>query len=161
MEDRWTAIRWAIGTARDKDIVIIAGRGHTDFQEYIANGMIYRVRQATTCPPMHAPSALSVMPGGPREEYWMGGHHENAGLCCQGSALGLVVGEHPTRPGSVRERLEMVAGLWITPVAGAGVACEAAARSLSFQIGSSALDYPVIVSQHSDKTRRAAANDGL
>ena len=43
VEDRWTAIRWAIGTARDKDIVIIAGRGHTDYQELFADGMIYRV----------------------------------------------------------------------------------------------------------------------
>lgn len=43
VEDRWTAIRWAIGTARDRDIVIIAGRGHTDFTEVMANGLTYRV----------------------------------------------------------------------------------------------------------------------
>ncbi|KAK9799389.1 hypothetical protein WJX73_010816 [Symbiochloris irregularis] len=41
-EDRWTAIRWAIATARDKDIVIIAGRGNRDYQEWHADDRIYR-----------------------------------------------------------------------------------------------------------------------
>lgn len=34
MEDRWTAIRWAIGTAQKNDIVVIAGKGAEDFQEW-------------------------------------------------------------------------------------------------------------------------------
>ena len=44
MEDRWTAIRWAIGTARDRDIVVIAGRGHQDHHDYVINGELLRVR---------------------------------------------------------------------------------------------------------------------
>ncbi|KAK9826288.1 hypothetical protein WJX74_005823 [Apatococcus lobatus] len=32
-EDRFTAIRWAISTAQEKDMVIIAGKGSDDFQE--------------------------------------------------------------------------------------------------------------------------------
>jgi hypothetical protein len=34
MEDRFSAIRAAIGTAGAGDAVIIAGRGHLDFMEY-------------------------------------------------------------------------------------------------------------------------------
>lgn len=34
MEDRWTAIRWAIGTAQKKDVVVVAGKGAQDYQEY-------------------------------------------------------------------------------------------------------------------------------
>jgi hypothetical protein len=33
MEDRWTAIRLAIGTAAADDMVIIAGKGAEDYQE--------------------------------------------------------------------------------------------------------------------------------
>lgn len=33
MEDRWTAIRYAIGTAGAEDIVVIAGKGAEDYQE--------------------------------------------------------------------------------------------------------------------------------
>lgn len=33
MEDRYTAIRWAIGTAQKRDMVIIAGKGAEDFME--------------------------------------------------------------------------------------------------------------------------------
>jgi UDP-N-acetylmuramyl tripeptide synthase len=41
MEDRWTAIRWAIGTAYGKDCVVIAGKGAEDFQEWdIGEGLI-------------------------------------------------------------------------------------------------------------------------
>ena len=43
VEDRWTAIRWAIGTARDRDIVVIAGRGHKDHVDYVINGELLRV----------------------------------------------------------------------------------------------------------------------
>ena len=43
MEDRWTAIRWAIGTARENDCVIIAGKGHEDFQEIVNDGEMARV----------------------------------------------------------------------------------------------------------------------
>ena len=34
VEDRFTAIRLAIGTAVDKDVVVIAGKGHGDYIEY-------------------------------------------------------------------------------------------------------------------------------
>lgn len=34
MEDRFSAIRAAIGTAGKGDVVVILGRGHTDFMEY-------------------------------------------------------------------------------------------------------------------------------
>lgn len=34
MEDRFSAIRAAIGTAGAGDVVVIAGRGHVDFMEY-------------------------------------------------------------------------------------------------------------------------------
>ena len=41
MEDRWTAIRWAIGTAQKNDCVVIAGKGAEDFQEWdIGFGMV-------------------------------------------------------------------------------------------------------------------------
>ena len=43
MEDRWTAIRWAIGTARENDCVVIAGKGHEDFQEIVTDGEMARV----------------------------------------------------------------------------------------------------------------------
>ena len=45
MEDRWTAIRWAIGTARENDCVVIAGKGHEDFQEIFTDGEMARVRK--------------------------------------------------------------------------------------------------------------------
>lgn len=52
MEDRFSAIRVAIGTAQDKDAVIIAGKGAEDFQEFgdIESGDILRV--TITCPTM-------------------------------------------------------------------------------------------------------------
>jgi hypothetical protein len=34
MEDRFSAIRAAIGTAAPGDVVVIAGRGHVDFMDY-------------------------------------------------------------------------------------------------------------------------------
>ena len=34
IEDRFSAIRVAVGMAKPKDVVIIAGRGHTDYMEY-------------------------------------------------------------------------------------------------------------------------------
>ena len=34
MEDRFCAIRAAIGTAQARDVVVIAGKGCQDFQEY-------------------------------------------------------------------------------------------------------------------------------
>ncbi len=33
IEDRATAIAWAIGQAADSDVVLIAGKGHEDFQQ--------------------------------------------------------------------------------------------------------------------------------
>lgn len=44
MEDRWMAIRWAIGTACENDVVIIAGKGHEDFQEFYQEGEFVKVR---------------------------------------------------------------------------------------------------------------------
>jgi len=38
MEDRWMAIRWAVGTARENDCVVIAGKGAEDFQEHWETG---------------------------------------------------------------------------------------------------------------------------
>lgn len=43
MEDRWTAIRWAIGSAQADDCVVIAGRGHKDFVEWTFDGETVRV----------------------------------------------------------------------------------------------------------------------
>lgn len=34
MEDRWTAIRWAVGTAQKNDCIVVAGKGAEDFQEW-------------------------------------------------------------------------------------------------------------------------------
>lgn len=44
MEDRWTAIRWAIGSAQADDCVVIAGRGHKDCVEWVFDGEPVRVR---------------------------------------------------------------------------------------------------------------------
>ena len=43
-EDRWMAIRWAIGTAQDGDAVVIAGKGAEDYQLYAhrASGAPFR-----------------------------------------------------------------------------------------------------------------------
>ena len=43
-EDRWTAIRWAIGSAQADDCVVIAGRGHKDSVEWAFLGEPVRVR---------------------------------------------------------------------------------------------------------------------
>ncbi|CAL8464844.1 g4379 [Coccomyxa elongata] len=42
VEDRWTAIRWAIGSAQADDCVVIAGRGHKDFVEWTFDGETVR-----------------------------------------------------------------------------------------------------------------------
>lgn len=47
VEDRWTAIRWAIGSAQADDCVVIAGRGHKDFVEWTFDGQTVRVRVYT------------------------------------------------------------------------------------------------------------------
>lgn len=46
MEDRFSAIRVAIGTAQAKDTVVIAGKGAEDFQEYgdMETGDLIRVQ---------------------------------------------------------------------------------------------------------------------
>lgn len=57
MEDRFCAIRAAIGTAQPRDVVVIAGKGHQDFQEYgDGEGGIIKVR---TLVPFR-PCALAV-----------------------------------------------------------------------------------------------------
>lgn len=63
MEDRWTAIRWAIGTAQKHDCVVIAGKGHTDYQEWDLGEGLERVRQQD-CHRLlvAAPHCLSLMP---------------------------------------------------------------------------------------------------
>jgi hypothetical protein len=49
MEDRWMAIRCAIGTAQQDDLVVIAGKGAEDFQEYVdpETGEVTRVRPSS------------------------------------------------------------------------------------------------------------------
>ena len=42
MEDRFSAIRAAIGTAAPGDVVVIAGRGHCDFMEYWDGEVSYK-----------------------------------------------------------------------------------------------------------------------
>lgn len=46
IEDRFSAIRVAIGTAQARDAVIIAGKGAQDYQEYgdLESGQLVRVR---------------------------------------------------------------------------------------------------------------------
>ena len=44
MEDRWSAIRWAIGSAQPGDCVVLAGKGDADFQEYAHNGDLVKAR---------------------------------------------------------------------------------------------------------------------
>ncbi len=34
IEDRWQAIRWAIGSAQTDDCVVIVGRGHKDHVDW-------------------------------------------------------------------------------------------------------------------------------
>ena len=34
IEDRWEAIRWAIGSAQTDDCVVIVGRGHKDHVDW-------------------------------------------------------------------------------------------------------------------------------
>ena len=38
VEDRWRAIRWAIGSAQADDCVVIVGRGHKDCVEWMFDG---------------------------------------------------------------------------------------------------------------------------
>lgn len=43
IEDRWCAIRAAIGTAQKGDVVVIAGKGHEDYQEHAdVNGTLFK-----------------------------------------------------------------------------------------------------------------------
>ena len=44
MEDRWTAIRWAVGTAQKNDCIVIAGKGAEDFQEWDVGFGLVKVR---------------------------------------------------------------------------------------------------------------------
>ena len=45
MEDRFCAIRAAIGTAQARDVVVIAGKGNQDYQEYgDGQGGVIKVR---------------------------------------------------------------------------------------------------------------------
>ena len=42
MSDRFQAIRAAIGTATKGDVVLLAGRGHKDWQEQVVDGELMR-----------------------------------------------------------------------------------------------------------------------
>ena len=43
IEDRWEAIRWAIGSAQTDDCVVIVGRGHKDYVDWVLGDEIARV----------------------------------------------------------------------------------------------------------------------
>ena len=43
IEDRWEAIRWAIGSAQTDDCVVIVGRGHKDYVDWRFGDDIARV----------------------------------------------------------------------------------------------------------------------
>lgn len=49
MEDRFSAIRAAIGTAGPNDVVVILGRGHKDFMEYGAEDVSVILCYNTVC----------------------------------------------------------------------------------------------------------------
>ena len=72
VEDRWTAIRWAIGTARDRDIVVIAGRGAQDHVDWVIEGQPLRVGS----PPQ--PAALVHLQGSSH-------YRAEAHACCPSS----------------------------------------------------------------------------
>ena len=43
IEDRGEAIRWAIGSAQTDDCVVIVGRGHKDYVDWVLGDEIARV----------------------------------------------------------------------------------------------------------------------
>lgn len=57
MEDRWTAIRWAIGTAQRKDVVVLAGKGAQDYQEYIFDNELVKA-SIYIIPPQICPETI-------------------------------------------------------------------------------------------------------
>ena len=57
IEDRWEAIRWAIGSAQTDDCVVIVGRGHKDYVDWRFGDDIARV--GSPCIPKEMPIALS------------------------------------------------------------------------------------------------------
>lgn len=50
MEDRFTAIRFAIAAALPRDVVVIAGKGAEEFQEYCEEDMVVKVHDSACCP---------------------------------------------------------------------------------------------------------------
>ena len=58
MEDRFCAIRAAIGTAQARDVVVIAGKGNQDFMEY-GDG---------------EGGVIKVSPADGRARFWVCGH---------------------------------------------------------------------------------------
>ena len=52
MEDRFTAIRFAIAAALPRDVVVIAGKGAEEFQEYCEEDMVVKVCDSACCPPL-------------------------------------------------------------------------------------------------------------
>lgn len=42
MADRFQAIRAAVGTAAQDDVVLVAGRGHKDWVEHVVQGQLIR-----------------------------------------------------------------------------------------------------------------------
>ena len=57
IEDRWEAIRWAIGSAQTDDCVVIVGRGHKDYVDWVLGDEIARVSRT---PFLHPVSILSL-----------------------------------------------------------------------------------------------------
>jgi hypothetical protein len=49
MEDRFSAIRAAIGTAGPGDVVVILGRGHKEYMEYGEEDVSIRTEQGLIC----------------------------------------------------------------------------------------------------------------
>ena len=52
MEDRFTAIRFAIAAALPRDVVVIAGKGAEEFQEYCEEDTVVKVQDSACCPPL-------------------------------------------------------------------------------------------------------------
>ena len=52
MEDRFTAIRFAIAAALPRDVVVIAGKGAEEFQEYCEEDAVVKVHHSACCSPL-------------------------------------------------------------------------------------------------------------
>ena len=59
IEDRWEAIRWAIGSAQTDDCVVIVGRGHKDYVDWVLGDEIARVSSNPSSATVSGPSQSS------------------------------------------------------------------------------------------------------